>query len=891
MRKIYLVLSLLLSVQAFTQIKIEGVVTDSIGLPLDVANVVAINAESQLLESFGISDSQGYYKINLKSETTYQLKFSYLGFKPKEFNLTTEDQDILFDVVLEAQPQNLDEVEVVYEIPITIQGDTIVYNTDSFVSGTEKKLEDVLDKLPGVEVNDDGQIEVEGKRVTKVMVEGEDFFDGDSKLAAKNIPADALKKVEVLRNYTEVSQLSSVTNNQDNIALNIKLKEGKKKFWFGEISAGLGNSDRYSLHPKLFYYSPKYSLSLLTDANNIGEVAFSGRDYWSFTGGFRGATNQNTGTNFSTTSAGLGLSLTQNNTAKSVVSKFAALNFSYKPSEKWLLTGFGIFSDAETEIERLTRRTFVTTNLLETVSTNNLQNVALGIAKFSTRFKPSDRFQWEYDVLVRTNEERERSNTLTQSTVTDLIEENQNQKPVTISQSSNVYWTLNDSNIIAAELKTENATEDPFYQSIRQQQPFLNLIPFDQTQNFYNINQAQDVTTKRVDLKLDYFLITSPNTNLNITLGGIESNQEFNSSIFQRLDNNQNLDFNSAQFNNDVAFNFKDRFVGLYFKAKYGDLTINPGLLAHRYTTNDQQLGEEITRNYTHILPEFFANYQFKQSESIRLNYRVTRSFTDVNNFAEGLLFNNYNVLFAGNRNLESALFHSLNLSFFSFNMFSQRNIFFNASYNKRIDALKSSALIGGINQVRTTINSNFQDESASFSGNYQQTFGRIKIGSRAGVNYSNTFNVINDRAQNSQSLNHNYLLSLGSSFVNAPNLELGYRFAVSDYNTGTTSSIFYTERPYLKFDAAFLKHFVLVVDYDYYNYYDKADTVSNSYSFLNANLSFQKDDSKWEFILEAKNLGNNRNLNQDSFNELFFNTSQYIVQPRFIVFKLKYNL
>jgi hypothetical protein len=472
-----------------------------------------------------------------------------------------------------------------------------------------------------------------------------------------------------------------------------------------------------------------------------------------------------------------------------------------------------------------------------------------------------------------------------------LIEENQNQKPVTISQSSNVYWTLNDSNIIAAELKTENATEDPFYQSIRQQQPFLDLIPFDQTQNFYNINQAQDVTTKRVDLKLDYFLITSPNTNLNITLGGIESNQEFNSSIFQRLDNNQNLDFNSAQFNNDVAFNFKDRFVGLYFKAKYGDLTINPGLLAHRYTTNDQQLGEEITRNYTHILPEFFANYQFKQSESIRLNYRVTRSFTDVNNFAEGLLFNNYNVLFAGNRNLESALFHSLNLSFFSFNMFSQRNIFFNASYNKRIDALKSSALIGGINQVRTTINSNFQDESASFSGNYQQTFGRIKIGSRAGVNYSNTFNVINDRAQNSQSLNHNYLLSLGSSFVNAPNLELGYRFAVSDYNTGTTSSIFYTERPYLKFDAAFLKHFVLVVDYDYYNYYDKADTVSNSYSFLNANLSFQKDDSKWEFILEAKNLGNNRNLNQDSFNELFFNTSQYIVQPRFIVFKLKYNL
>ena len=156
----------------------------------------------------------------------------------------------------------------------------------------------MLDKLPGVEVNDDGEIEVEGKKVTKVMVEGEDFFDGDSKLASKNIPANALKKVEVLRNFSEVSQLSGVTNNQDNIAINIKLKDGKKKFWFGEISGGIGFDERYSVHPKLFYYSPEFSVNILTDINNVGELPYTARDFRNFVGGLRTATRANNGTNF-----------------------------------------------------------------------------------------------------------------------------------------------------------------------------------------------------------------------------------------------------------------------------------------------------------------------------------------------------------------------------------------------------------------------------------------------------------------------------------------------------------------------------------------------------------------------------------------------------------------
>ena len=107
--------------------------------------------------------------------------------------------------------------------------------------------------MPGIEVNDEGRIEVEGKEITKITVEGKDFFDGDSKLATQNLPANAVGKVEVLRNFSEVNQLRSVTNNEDNIAINISLKSGKDKFWFGELVGGLGNDDRFIAAPKIFY--------------------------------------------------------------------------------------------------------------------------------------------------------------------------------------------------------------------------------------------------------------------------------------------------------------------------------------------------------------------------------------------------------------------------------------------------------------------------------------------------------------------------------------------------------------------------------------------------------------------------------------------------------------
>ncbi|MAV42190.1 MAG: TonB-dependent receptor, partial [Flavobacteriaceae bacterium] len=280
---IYTFVLLLTTNLTFSQIKMEGLVKDSLNNPLELANVILINKETSALESFAISNANGEYKLSLQKNTSYNLQVSYIGMESISRQIDSKENDINKDFTL-SQSNVLDAVELTYEMPVKISGDTLIYNADSFNTGTERKLEDVLKNLPGVEVNDDGQIEVEGKVVGKVMVEGKDFFDGDTKIATKNIPSNAIDKVQILKNYSEVGQLSGVQNNQDNIAINIKLKKGKDKFWFGNVTAGVSaiegllnntsdkevdNQSLYLFQPKLFYYSPKYTVNVIGDLNNI----------------------------------------------------------------------------------------------------------------------------------------------------------------------------------------------------------------------------------------------------------------------------------------------------------------------------------------------------------------------------------------------------------------------------------------------------------------------------------------------------------------------------------------------------------------------------------------------------------------------------------------------
>ena len=171
MKKFYTLLLLIVALSSYSQVKLSGVVKDSIGQPLELANVIAINQESKALESYGITDAKGKFTLALGKNGKYNVQVTYIGMKTINTVIETKEADITKDFTM-AIDNALDAVELTYEMPVTIKGDTIVYNADSFKNGSERKLEDVLENLPGVEITEDGGIEVEGNRVEKITVNG-----------------------------------------------------------------------------------------------------------------------------------------------------------------------------------------------------------------------------------------------------------------------------------------------------------------------------------------------------------------------------------------------------------------------------------------------------------------------------------------------------------------------------------------------------------------------------------------------------------------------------------------------------------------------------------------------------------------------------------------------
>ncbi|WP_412983811.1 carboxypeptidase regulatory-like domain-containing protein [Pontimicrobium sp. IMCC45349] len=915
MKHILTAILLLVVSNTFAQIKVEGVVKDSIGNPLELANVIAINQETKALDSYGITNDKGRYKLNLKSNATYKLQVSYIGMKTFEETIITKDQDINKTFTL--QPDNtLDEVELTYEMPVTVKGDTLVYNADSFKDGTERKLEDVLKKLPGVEINDDGEIEVEGKAVSKVMVEGKDFFDGDTKLATKNIPADALDKVQVLKNYDEVGQLRSVRSNEDNIAINIKLKEGKKNFWFGEITAGAGPDERYLVHPKLFYYSPKYSLNIITDMNNIGEIPFTRRDYFKFSGGFRGV-NSNSGTSFNVATSDMGFLTMRNDKAKAIDTKFGAVNFSYSPKKTWDLSGFAIYSGTRTDMQENSFRQYAQPedeNQIappdESTTSKTHQKSDLALFKLSSSYKPNANNHFDYDVFGRVSKQSEFTDFY--SSVLDDIDETQEQNPFSINQNINYYYTLNEKNIFAFEAQHLWQDEDPFYNAAltqSEQFQFSQVLGLDTNQSGYNVAQDKRVKTNKVDAKLDYWYVLNQKSNINFTLGTLLSKQQFNSEIYQILDNGNKYELEDAESDveNDIDYGLSDLYLGIHYRLKTGIFTITPGFSLHTYATKNTQFGSSTKDNFFRLLPDFNARIQLKKSENINFNYRMQTTFTDVNQLAEGLVFNNYNSLFQGNRDLENSLSHNLNLSYFSFNMFNYTNVFAFVNYSKRIDQIRSQSdfllipnpefpdnsdeeFIQTTNRISTPFNSNFADESVSANGRFERTFGKIKASVGGSFSYSKFNQIIGGERNINESFTQSYRTRLSTNFRKAPNFEIGYNLTVNEYDQGSATNKFYTHSPFVNFDAYFLKAFTFKADYSYYNYKNEVETLNN-YSFLDASLAYQKKDSKWEYTLGVTNLLNTESLNQDNTNTLYTSTSEYFIQPRYAVLSVKYNL
>ena len=699
-------------------------------------------------------------------------------------------------------------------------------------------------------------------------------------------------------------QLGGVTNNQNNVAINIKLKEGKKNFWFGNVTAGAGDSDNKTLYlaqPKLFYYSPDYSINFIGDLNNIGEVAFSRRDYFNFTGGFK-RPSLSSGTSLNLGSNDIGFLTLQNERAKDINTKFGATNFSWSPNKALDLGGFAIFSNSTNELQE--NRTIQYTNPDlgipdERTESNTVQENNLGMLKLSTKYQPDANNQLEYEIFGQMSKSEQDQRFF--SSINNNIDQLEETTPYNVNQNLNYYYTLDENNIFALEAQHVIKDEDPFYNAILEDK--LNYdstaanLGLDDTQSNYNLAQEKRVKSNQLDAKLDYWNILNKKSNINFTFGTILSHQKFDSNIFQFLDNNSRFDatptINNGVDVNAIDYNFSDIYLGLHYRLKTGIFTITPGISAHLYNVNNTQFGQKTTDNFFRFLPDLNVIVQLKKSETLNLTYSMQTQFTDVSNFASGLVLNNYNALFSGNPALENALSHNVSLFYYSFNMFNYTNVFARINYNKSIDNIRTESIFqpGSVIRVSTPFNSPFADESLSANGRFQRTFGKIRGTIRANFNYSKFNQFIQNRRSVNENFSQTYRAQVRTNFRTAPNLDLSYRYSIQDNNLGENSTKFFTKSPSVELDALFLKSFTFRTDYAYNDFSDENGTI-NTFEFWNASLSYRKDeDAKFEYEIKATNLLDTRAQSQSNAGTVSVSATEYFIQPRFITFRVRYEL
>jgi len=633
MKKLLVCFALLLFATGYAQnVRFEGIVLDTGKAPLEMANVMAVNQTSKAMDAYAITSDKGKFILNLKANTLYTIKLSYIGMQNKEISVNTKSENIIQNITMESGGIELAGVEIVREMPVSIKGDTIVYNTDSFKTGEERKLEDVFKKLPGFEVSSDGQIQVEGKQVRKLFVDGKPFMEGDTKLGSKNIPSDAVDKVQVMRNFNEVSQMKGIENNNDDITINIKLKKGKDKFWFGDLSGGLANNKGYIFNPKLFYYSPKTSVNTIVNLNNIGEVSLTSADFFRITGGARNTIDRNgTSLNFNRNFFGLSGG---DNVAK-MTDKFGAINLNHSFSKKWTVSGFGAYSNTYNQSITNSERGIFQPNTTAIGTLENRKNQtdsrnSAFISKFGSKFKPNDKFQLDYDAFLRKNSQREENTNQTNSTSyfgsTPINNSNsilsfQKQDPISFNQSLNLFYTQNSKSTWVVEMQHQYEDEDPFYNPQLSVNPYQNsntTNPNDPSsifvnQNSLNIEQSRFVKTNKFDAKLDYYFQISNKSILNLTLGNTNAFQTYNSSLLQILQNNSSVTINNESYNNDVRYSFKDAFLGIHYKFMLGKFTFNPGFSYHQYVTNNTQFSRPFQLNLNRFLPDMYARSNTKK--------------------------------------------------------------------------------------------------------------------------------------------------------------------------------------------------------------------------------------------------------------------------------------
>ncbi|MCF2221044.1 hypothetical protein H9Q08_17295 [Chryseobacterium sp. PS-8] len=775
--------------------------------------------------------------------------------------------------------QEIQEVKI--EKNITYKKDTTVYNLNQFSDKTERKVGELIKKLPGVEVTKDG-IKVNGQKIEKITVNNQDIFAGNQKASLENLPAEAFEKLEVIGNFSESKLLKGFGETNNRNIINLKLKKEYEGRIFGEISAGKGNKNYYSAHANLVKIVKKGALSGIFDSNNSNEEAISSQELMMKT--------MDIGLLFEDTEKFFQGDVLKNFDIFSNPNVFKSNDHSFlvdhsRNINKWSMKAFLIGKYNELEKESgMFRKYYQNGNLLfEENSDNSIHQYNTHLISQIKLNKSEANSEDRFTVFFKySNSNTDNQNNFSFFNLNRSINKQTESGYKNLSVNYEKVYRHNPKQLSTLLLKVNMEDNE-------NNQDFLspdNVFPIGIAQNSNNgYRFFQNQSYKKLDLNFDYkfqYKISS----LDILKFNAKSNSSTGSNKFNLAQNTdqENIDTSFG----DLGYFFSDNSVALEYQRLINKVTIKARLTYENiYKENQQSQIYKSSKNY--ILPRLDLDWTIKPSYFIKGSYSISTSIPTAENYFENYLLRDYNILFKGNPDLENTLFQNAYLLLYRRIEFYKLNYSLSMNYSKQINGFTMINLQTlNLYQMYPILLNNLS-EMYKFSANVEKQIKKVNF--KLGADFSdNTLKSINNEiVQDNKTTNLNINFKINSLFKENPNFTLETQYDNRKNIQGNgESNIFRTFN--LNFDTKLkvFKYFFISPVIEYKHFFDYSNY--KNYTIANLNLSFVNPDKNYSFDLIFKNIFNQKYLYNSSFNNQAFMVTQYRIFPFTAMLKMNYN-
>lgn len=595
---------------------VSGKVTDSLGQALPQANVIVKSGYKTI--KYTLTDTLGFFEIKVPVLPEYDVKVTYFGYKPMVKHLSGQTSLTGLKFVLTPDKTALKEVVINADIPDFVQKkDTIIYNLKALTDGSEQKLKDLVQKLPGIQIDKNGKITQNGKLIDKILINDKEFFNRQQQIATENIDADIVAGIAFYQNYKSEFEAKNDTGIR---ALNISIKDkymGKLK---GNILGGMSKDRRYKAHINLFKFTKNANLSLITDTNTWGQNTLTINDYLDFTGGVEAYVKGNIHSGIvDIDEDNIPGFLLKNDDVKERLTRFAGLNLVSQKKHRYRFSGFYLLNYLQqAEFEGQTRR-FIDGHTNNNVNNLNGNNFVVNMYNKLLRRLSSK----ELLSVLLTGTWQDDNGTYLNTANQDRLNNRFNRQNKSIGTNVRYNRTLNDYWIFDIKMLYNYKYRQKFY-NMTANYPFLSYFNLSSTGNDYTDNRSQTdygVTGTLSLYKSRYFI--------DFILG----------SQFNRNTLNSNL--KNTLLQNRITMHQFDGFAGA--KIKYDRLAWHFILSGYWHYVQVQQESRKTT--YQFLAPFISLTYLFNLGHTLSLSYNYDRKLLSINKFNQYYMFDDFQSL------------------------------------------------------------------------------------------------------------------------------------------------------------------------------------------------------------------------------------------------------